>query len=56
MIYQTATIEEVVIYAAHFVIRNAFLLFYLRLSAQRRFRMFVYIGFGLNGVIFLANM
>ncbi|KAF1365050.1 hypothetical protein EJ07DRAFT_162026 [Lizonia empirigonia] len=55
-LWQTAFIEEIVIYGAHFVIKTTFLLFYLRLSPERSFRRFVYIGFALNCAVCLSNL
>ncbi|KAI8943410.1 hypothetical protein NX059_001422 [Plenodomus lindquistii] len=53
---RTAFIEEIVIYGAHFVIKTTFLLFYLRLSPERNFRIFVYLGFFLNNAVFLSSL
>ena len=49
-------IEEVVYYSVHWVIKSAFLLFYLRLSPSPTFRIAVYIGGALNGAILIINM
>ncbi|KAF2185245.1 hypothetical protein K469DRAFT_665481 [Zopfia rhizophila CBS 207.26] len=49
-------VEEVFYYFVHWVIKSAFLFFYLRLSPNKRFRTFVYLGIGLNGAIFICNM
>jgi hypothetical protein len=38
----------------HFLIKNAFLAFYLRLSPNRIFRLWIGVGFGLNvGLLFI---
>jgi hypothetical protein len=47
---------EVVYYTVHWVIKFAFLIFYLRLSPNKTFRMFVWVGMGLNGVIWVINV
>ncbi|KAH7389741.1 hypothetical protein DE146DRAFT_176020 [Phaeosphaeria sp. MPI-PUGE-AT-0046c] len=49
-------IEEVVYYTVHWVIKSAFLFFYLRLSPNKTFRIFVYIGIGLNASIWIINV
>jgi hypothetical protein len=49
-------IEEVVYYTVHWVIKSAFLSFYLRLSPNRTFRRFVYVGVALNACIWIVNM
>jgi hypothetical protein len=49
-------IEEVVYYTVHWVIKSAFLSFYLRLSPNHTFRRFVYIGVVLNACIWVVNM
>jgi len=46
----------VVYYSVHWVIKSAFLLFYLRLSPSPTFRIAVYIGGALNGVILIINI
>ncbi|KAF2443445.1 hypothetical protein P171DRAFT_330911, partial [Karstenula rhodostoma CBS 690.94] len=53
---QTAFIEEIVIYGAHYVIKATFLLFYMRLSPTRWFRIAVYAGFALLLSIFLTSL
>ncbi|KAF1810376.1 hypothetical protein P152DRAFT_460492 [Eremomyces bilateralis CBS 781.70] len=53
---RTAFIEEIVIYGAHCVIKATFLLFYLRLSPDHSFRIFVYIGFALDSAVFLTSL
>jgi hypothetical protein len=40
----------------HFLIKNAFLTYYLRLSIHRSFRLWVGLGFGLNIGLFLINL
>ena len=40
----------------HFLIKNAFLTYYLRLSVQRSFRLFIGLGFGLNIGLLLINL
>lgn len=40
----------------HFLIKNAFLAYYLRLSRQRSFRLFVGLGFGLNIGLLVINI
>jgi hypothetical protein len=42
-------VEEVVHYTVYWVIKSAFLFFYLRLSPKKSFRMFVWVDMGLNG-------
>jgi hypothetical protein len=49
-------VEEVVDYTVHWVIKSAFLFFYLRLSPKKSFRMFVWVGMGLNGMIWVVNV
>ncbi|KAF2470654.1 uncharacterized protein BDR25DRAFT_261751 [Lindgomyces ingoldianus] len=49
-------IEEVFYYTVHFVIKMAFLFFYLRLSPNKFFRGLVYAGMGLNASIFITNI
>ncbi|KAF2202070.1 hypothetical protein GQ43DRAFT_10513 [Delitschia confertaspora ATCC 74209] len=49
-------IEEVFYYCVHFVIKNAFLFFYLRLSPDKNFRLMVFLGFGTNAAIFVINV
>lgn len=49
-------IEEVYYYFVHWVIKTAFLVFYLRLSPDTTFRRLVYFGMATNVVIFTANM
>ncbi|KAF1830898.1 hypothetical protein BDW02DRAFT_79083 [Decorospora gaudefroyi] len=49
-------VEEVIYYSVHWVIKSAFLFFYLRLSPNPTFRKFVYIGVGLNGAIWIINV
>ncbi|CAN9248514.1 unnamed protein product [Alternaria alternata] len=49
-------IEEVVYYSVHWVIKSAFLLFYLRLSPSKTFRIAVYIGGVLNLAILIINI
>ncbi|KAL6915402.1 hypothetical protein FSST1_006897 [Fusarium sambucinum] len=53
---KTAFIEEIVIYAAHAVIKTTFLLFYMRLSPENPFRAFVYAGFVLVFSTFLSSL
>ncbi|CAO2654610.1 Nn.00g113430.m01.CDS01 [Neocucurbitaria sp. VM-36] len=53
---RTAFIEEIVIYTAHCIIKAAFLLFYYRLSPERSFRIWVYLGFGLDFAVFLSSL
>ncbi|KAF2130545.1 hypothetical protein P153DRAFT_220463 [Dothidotthia symphoricarpi CBS 119687] len=48
-------VEEVYYYFVHWVIKSAFLFFYLRLSPKKTFRMFVFIGMATNMAIFIAN-
>ncbi|KAF2112706.1 hypothetical protein BDV96DRAFT_580269 [Lophiotrema nucula] len=48
-------VEEVYYYVVHFVIKSAFLLFYLRLSPSKVFKTFVYVGMGTNTAIFITN-
>lgn len=40
----------------HFLLKNAFLTYYLRLSIHRGFRLFVGLGFGLNIGLLLINL
>jgi hypothetical protein len=47
-------IEEVVYYTVHWMIKSAFLFFYL--SPNKTFRKFVFIGVILNGSIWIINM
>ncbi|KAJ4350580.1 hypothetical protein N0V95_004631 [Ascochyta clinopodiicola] len=49
-------IEEVYYYFVHWVVKFAFLVFYLRLSPDKTFRKLVYFGMGTNIAIFIANM
>jgi hypothetical protein len=49
-------IEEVVYYTVHWMIKSAFLFFYLRLSPNKTFRKFVFIGVFLNASIWIINM
>jgi hypothetical protein len=49
-------IEEVVYYTVHWVIKSAFLSFYLRLSPNKTFRTFVFVGIFLNFSIWIINM
>jgi hypothetical protein len=49
-------IEEVVYYTVHWMIKSAFLFFYLRLSPNKTFRKFVFIGVFLNAIIWIINM
>lgn len=49
-------IEEIFYYTMHWVIKSALLLFYLRLSPEMNFRILVYFGMALNGMIFLTSM
>jgi hypothetical protein len=49
-------IEEVVYYSVHWVIKSAFLLFYLRLSPSKTFRTAVYVGGVLNFAILIINI
>ncbi|KAG9191255.1 hypothetical protein G6011_09343 [Alternaria panax] len=49
-------IEEVVYYSVHWVIKSAFLLFYLRLSPSKTFRTAVYVGGALNLAILIINV
>jgi hypothetical protein len=42
--------------AMHFLIKNAFLAYYLRLSVHRRFRLSIGLGFGLNIGLLLINL
>lgn len=51
-----AFIQEIVIYSAHFVIKVTFLLFYLRLNQELAFRKWVFLGFALNGAVYLTNL
>lgn len=44
------------LYTVHFIIKMAFLTFYLRLSPQANFRWGVYCGVALNVAIYLASM
>ncbi|KAF9700116.1 hypothetical protein EKO04_001590 [Ascochyta lentis] len=49
-------IEEVYYYFVHWVVKFAFLFFYLRLSPDKTFRKLVYFGMGTNVAIFIANI
>lgn len=49
-------IEEVYYYFVHWVIKFAFLFFYLRLSPDRTFRMLVHVGMATNVAIFIVNV
>ncbi|KAH7111800.1 hypothetical protein B0J11DRAFT_190415 [Dendryphion nanum] len=49
-------IEEIFYYTVHWVIKCAFLLFYLRLSPSSIFRLLVYVGMGLNESIFIITI
>ncbi|KAL1592403.1 hypothetical protein SLS59_009756 [Nothophoma quercina] len=49
-------IEEVYYYFVHWVIKFAFLFFYLRLSPDKTFRRLVYLGMTTNITIFIANI
>jgi hypothetical protein len=49
-------VEEVVYYTVHWVIKSAFLFFYLRLSPKKSFRMFVWCGMWLNGMVWVVNV
>ena len=49
-------IEEVYYYFVHWVIKFAFLFFYLRLSPDKTFRRLVFFGMATNIVIFAINM
>lgn len=40
----------------HFLIKNAFLTYYIRLSPNRKYRMWVGIGFGLNIGLLIINL
>ncbi|KAF5024534.1 hypothetical protein F66182_3297 [Fusarium sp. NRRL 66182] len=53
---RTAFMEEIVIYAAHAVIKITFLLFYMRLSPEYPFRLFIFIGFGLLFSVFISSL
>ncbi|EUC28384.1 hypothetical protein COCCADRAFT_109303 [Bipolaris zeicola 26-R-13] len=48
-------IEQVVYYSVHWVIKSAFLLFYLRLSTRKPFRIAIYMGGVINGTILIIN-
>jgi hypothetical protein len=54
-VIETLFIEEVYYYFVHWVIKCAFLFFYLRLSPDRTFQICVYVGFATNFAIFLIN-
>jgi hypothetical protein len=49
-------IEEVAYYTVHWVIKSAFLFFYLRLSPNKTFRTLVFVGVVLNGSIWIVNV
>ncbi|KAL6150343.1 hypothetical protein ACJQWK_00607 [Exserohilum turcicum] len=49
-------IEEIVYYCVHWVIKSAFLLFYMRLSPKRGFRMAIHIAGGFNTAILIINV
>lgn len=50
-------VEEVLYYSVHWVIKLAFLVFYLRLSPDSdTFRHAVYFGVGLNTVVWIASV
>ncbi|KAF1352738.1 hypothetical protein EJ07DRAFT_23355, partial [Lizonia empirigonia] len=49
-------VEEVYYYFVHWVIKFAFLFFYLRLSPDRTFRRLVYFGMATNIAIFVVNI
>lgn len=42
------------IYFLHFSIKTAFCFFYLRLSPDRTFRKFVFLGMGFNASVFVT--
>ncbi|KAF5850522.1 hypothetical protein GGP41_002751 [Bipolaris sorokiniana] len=48
-------IEQVAYYSVHWVIKSAFLLFYLRLSTRKPFRIAICIGGAINGTILIIN-
>ncbi|KAI6765004.1 hypothetical protein HG531_012103 [Fusarium graminearum] len=56
ILIKIAFIEEIVIYAAHAVIKTTFLLFYLRLSPGFPFRDFIYVGFVLVFSTFISSL
>jgi len=50
-------VEEIVYYSVHWVMKTAFLFFYLRHSrAQAEFSYAVYAGLGLNTIVWGCNM
>ncbi|CAN9284105.1 unnamed protein product [Alternaria alternata] len=50
-------VEEIIYYSVHWVIKSAFLFFYLRLSPEiTAFRYAVYAGVGLNTIVWACNM
>jgi hypothetical protein len=55
--YQWLFVEEIVYYSVHWVMKSAFLFFYLRLSPDGTdFRYAVYAGLGLNTIVWGCNM
>lgn len=50
-------IEEVLYYSVHWVIKSAFLWFYLRVSRDHKImRYAVYVGVGLNTMVWIGSM
>jgi hypothetical protein len=56
IVCQWLFVEEVVYYTVHVVIKSAFLFFYLRLSPNKTFRICVYAGVALNGMVWIINV
>lgn len=50
-------VEEILYYTVHWVIKSAFLVFYLRLSPDSdTFRQAVYTGVGLNTLVWITSV
>jgi hypothetical protein len=55
--HQWLFVEEIIYYSVHWVMKSAFLFFYLRLSPESTaFRYAVYAGVGLNTIVWACNM
>ncbi|KAF2626215.1 hypothetical protein BU25DRAFT_103706 [Macroventuria anomochaeta] len=51
--FVTFIIDDAVL---HFIIRAAFFILYLQFSAQSNFRLWIGLGFGVNGMLIILNM